>query len=128
MKKIIFIFFIFVSAFSQNNIKRDYLIQIKDINLEGLKNLGVKFEDYNLNRVLIYYDNRAVMLASKDEIDFYSQKGYSVEILMQDTVKMNLLKRAYYGETLKLSDCYHSYNEIISFVDSLSKSYPKLIK
>jgi hypothetical protein len=128
MKKIIFLLFVFVSAFAQINIKRDYLIQIKEINLEGLKNLGIKFEDYNLDRVLIFYDNHVVMLASKDEIDYYSQKGYNVEILMQDTVKLNLLKRAYYGETLKLPDCYHTYNEIISLVDNLSRSYPKLIK
>jgi hypothetical protein len=131
MKKIyVFLFLIaFCSGLNaQNEGKKDLLIQIKNMNPAKLKSLKISMSDYESGKVLTYYDNNLVMLSNKSEFEAIKEKGFDANILMQDTSRLNLLKRAYYGETLKFPKSYHTYDEILSLVDSLAKDNPALIR
>ena len=131
MKKyfiVLFLIFSCICLYAQNRIKRDLLIQINNMDPGKLKSMKISYSDYESGRVLTSYDNKIVMLSTKKEFDALKEKGVDVILLMQDSSRLNLMKRAYYGETLKLPDSYHSYDRILAIVDSLAKKNPSLIK
>jgi hypothetical protein len=131
MKKYFILLVLIVSCLSlraQEKEKNDLLIKINNVNPAKLKSLKISMSDYESGRVLTYYDSSLVLISKKAEYDSIKEKGYDVSILLQDTCSLNLLKRAFYGETLKIPESYHTYEQILALVDSLAKKNPDLIK
>ena len=131
MKKyfILFVLIVFcVNLNAQNKEKWDLLIQIKNPNKDKIRSLVLMVGGFDSDRLLTFNNNKLVMLSSKAEFEVLKNKDYDVSILMQDTCNMNLLKRAYYGETLKIPESYHTYDRILALIDSLAKKNPALIK
>ncbi len=131
MKKLLFILYLVLlcsGLFAQTQLKRDYLVEISGPEVRSIRTAEVGFMDYSRERFLSFYDNRLLLLASKGEIEVMRESGFHPVILMQDTSRLNLTRRAYYGESMKLPESYHTYDGILTLVDSYSKTYPDLIR
>jgi carboxypeptidase T len=132
MIKYICIFALLVVAVVSNTIsqpeqKRSLLIQINNIAIAKATQEPVLRNAYANDYITSYLNNQITLLSTPVEFNKLKAKGYDIKILLEDTNKINLFKRAIYGETFKLSPVYHTYERIIEEIDALVKKHPKLI-
>ncbi len=72
-------------------------------------------------------DSLCYAAVTEIEAALLKERGYKFELIMASAQKTDLYKRALYGESMKLDPVYHTYEEIISEINSYEKKYPNLI-
>lgn len=77
--------------------------------------------------IISWVRNNLYIIASPSERDLMRERGYKFTEVMSSTDELTLYKRAMYGESMKLTEQYHTYEEILATVDALIARYPNRI-
>jgi len=77
--------------------------------------------------IISWVRNNLYIIASKIERDLLRERGFKFTEVMSNTDELTLYKRAMYGESMKLTELYHTYEEIMAVVDGLMARYPNRI-
>lgn len=77
--------------------------------------------------IISWVRNNLYIIASTTERDLLIERGYPIRTVMSHKNELVLYKRAMYGEAMKLSPVYHTYEQILKTVDDLAAMYPKLV-
>jgi len=67
------------------------------------------------------------IIATSAEQALLFERGYRPLEVMRSDDELTLYKRAMYGESMRLSESYHTYDEILQTIDSLVQRYPDRI-
>jgi len=103
--------------------KRTILLHLR-IDEKGMSELkSAKF-----NFVTGILDGAAWLTVTEAEMDMLSERGFQFEKVMESSDEPKLYMRALYGEDLLLDAPYHTYEEILAAVDSLTTTHPNLIQ
>jgi hypothetical protein len=78
--------------------------------------------------VVSWVRNNLYLIATSVERDLLLERGYEFEEVMSSTDELTLYKRAMYGEAMRLSDRYHTYEQIVGVIDELVDSHPDRIR
>jgi hypothetical protein len=122
-KKAIIPFFIFlicagISTFSQSAWRsREMEIRVEIRNLSE----AARLDSLGLNGDIYTKSGYAILYTTPDELELLESNGISYEILKNDL-------NHYFKDFWLDRDQYHSYDEIISVIDSLSTLYPSFCK
>lgn len=115
-------------TFAQTQPKRTLLLELKDVTQEQAGKGLFSYDSYRKDIVISNIRNNVLMLATHAEAAVLKERGYDFTIVMEDTVQLNLYKRAIYGATMTISSDYHTYEQIMQKVDALVRQHPKVIK
>lgn len=78
--------------------------------------------------IISWVRNNLYIIASTTERDLLKERGFAFKTVMSNKDELILYKRAMYGESMKLSPVYHTYDQILKVIDDLAAKHPKLIK
>ena len=77
--------------------------------------------------IISWVRNNLYIIASPTERDLLRERGYKFTEVMSNNDELVLYKRAMYGESMKLTEKYHTYEEILAVVDGLMTRFPNRI-
>jgi hypothetical protein len=78
--------------------------------------------------VVSWVRDNLYLLATSAERNLLLERGYEFEEVMSSPDERTLYKRAMYGEEMRLSELYHTYEQILGVVDELADIYPARIR
>jgi hypothetical protein len=109
--------------------QRTLLLEIPDVpKAEQTRGGLFYYGGYDFDRIIRVVRDRAVLIATPEELADLRQAGYDPEVVFESSDKMELYRRAIYGKEMELSSVYWRYDQIIAKAEALEKSHPKLIK
>jgi hypothetical protein len=103
------------------------LIEMRDIGRQELNSVLSVFGDQQQKAIASYLHDNALIVATEAETRVLSERGNEFNVILEDTSRRRLFKRALYGSTMRLSSFYHTYEEILTEADALSEEFPDLI-
>ncbi|MEO6874645.1 MAG: M14 family zinc carboxypeptidase [Opitutaceae bacterium] len=107
---------------------RTLLVEVRDIPAEAEVGRGkFAFNDYNRDLLLSLVRHTALVLATPDEFATLQHEGWHATLVMENTDRLTLIKRALYGPTLTLPKIYHTYDQIVARADELVRTHPERI-
>jgi len=103
------------------------LIEMAGIEEPQLNKTLTLFGDQREKAFVSHLHRNALIVATQAEARVLSERGVEFTVILEDTSRSTLFKRALYGPAMTLSSFYHTYDEILSEADALIKSHPDLI-
>lgn len=114
--------------------QRTLLVEVRHVPAKLVESRGVEagpgklsFDSYKRDRVLSAVRDTVTLLATREELEELRREGLEATILMESADKLELLKRAYYGPSLRLDPVYHSYDQIVRRAEELARAHPRLV-
>ncbi|MBS0631613.1 MAG: hypothetical protein JSS11_06840 [Verrucomicrobia bacterium] len=108
--------------------QRTLLLEVADVpKAEQVKGGRFFYGDYDSSRIIQVVRNRALLLATPEELAELRQAGYAPKVLFESTDRLQLYRRAEYGPEMKLSPVYWRYDQILKKAAALARAYPNLI-
>jgi hypothetical protein len=109
--------------------RRTLLVRIDGVKQDQLLKTGiVTLDEYNPESLITLVRDTALVLLTKAENELLRERGFRTSVIMEDTSELQLMRRAYYGPTMRLERPYHTYDAIVREIDSLGKLRPSLIR
>ncbi len=103
------------------------LIEMRGIEQDQLNGALSLFGDQQGKAIASYLNKNALIVATSAEAEVLSERGFEFTVILEDTSRRTLFKRALYGSSMTLSSFYHSYDEILAEADALHERRPDLI-
>ncbi|MDH3253089.1 MAG: M14 family zinc carboxypeptidase, partial [Ignavibacteria bacterium] len=108
--------------------RRTLLLRIDNVTQKQLEEKGISpGDEYTREVVVSLVRDTAFVLATRAEAEVYRERGLPFTVVMEDTVLLQLYKRALYGPQLTLQTPYHTYSAMLNEIDSLQRAQPDLI-
>lgn len=108
---------------------RTILLEIPDVPKEEQERDGLfYYGGYGFERIIRVVRDRAVLIATAEELAALREAGYDPEIKFESSDEMELYRRAIYGPAMELSPVYWRYDQIVGKADALAEEYPDLIQ
>ncbi len=96
-----------------------YAESVPDETIQQIQNFRIEI----ISRVR----NNLYIIATETERDLLRERGLSFTEVLTSDDELTLYKRAMYGEDMKLSDVYHTYDQILTSIQGLIDEYPGII-
>ena len=96
-----------------------YAENVSDETMQQIRDLGIT--------IISWVRNNLYIIVTEAERDLLHERSLEFDEVMKSDDELTLYKRAMYGEKMKLTDVYHTYDQIIDIVDDLIQQYPDLI-
>jgi hypothetical protein len=103
------------------------LLEFEDIDQDKLKRILSMFGDERERAYASYLHKTALLVTTLAEAEVLRERGFDHRVVMQDTSRLTLFKRALYGSAMSMPPTYHSYDEIVAEADALIAAHPGLI-
>ncbi|MGB2959889.1 MAG: M14 family metallopeptidase, partial [Bacteroidota bacterium] len=103
------------------------LIEMKGVEEPELNKALSLFGDQRGKAFASYLQQNALVVATSAEARVLSERGLEFTVILEDTSRRILFKRALYGSAMKLSSFYHTYDQILGEADALIETHPDLI-
>ncbi len=101
--------------------KRTILIHLKVTPV-----ISSEFEALKIDLTPNLDDSLSWAIITPGEAVLLAERGISFEKIMESQTETDLHKRVLYGESMQLDTIYHTYDEILQELQTLSKKYPQL--
>lgn len=108
--------------------QRTLLLRIDNIRLPDLERFGISTDEYKRDGLLTFIRDTAQVLATEAEAEVLRERGYRVTVVMKDSLLLNLHRRALYGPSMRMPARYHTYPQVIAFLDSLVRAHPGIAR
>jgi len=126
---LLFILTLCASGAAAPQARRTLLVRIDNVTPETLLSTGVvTIDDYNPQSLISLVRDTAMVLLTKAENELLRERGIRTTIVREDTSRIQLMRRAQYGPTMRLERPYHTYDAMVREIDSLEKLFPSLLR
>lgn len=108
--------------------QRTLLLRIDNIRFQDFEKMGISTDDYRRDGLLTFIRDTAQVLATEAEAAVLRERGYHVTVVMKDTALLTLYRRALYGASMRMPERYHTYPQVVAFLDSVARAHPRIAR